>query len=465
MKRNKALLLFTVLFLSCVMMLCMLPVSASANESSASVGTVNDFLNALNNDSITNINITAPIDLTAALPVGSYPLGVFDVSGRTIDLGGNKITASNFTLIFEGSSFTLKNGSFDSNGGSYALFIGDEAGADNVLLEELTLTGGLNVYNSSNVVLRNVNITADAYYAIWCDENTEVTVESGTFAASDESTAVLGMVQSEDYPAELTVNGGDFAANEKKMVLDNGDTNTPVINSGSFDQDILEFVAADKVSASLTSSESAKYYVGTSEEIKNVLIETAEQGDSITIQQGNVALSALPGGITVKNEGSGTVTVDGDEVDDNSQVVTCQHDLTETKSVAATCTTPGKKGYYTCDVCSKHFEDENAKLLIENIDAYGVIEASHHWKTEWNKGDANGHWHDCEMCTSHDVQVAHNFTDSSPKTCTICGYIIAEPSPDTGDNSQLMLWAVLLFVSASVLTGAVLYGRKSKAVK
>ena len=78
MKNKKTLLLFTVLLLSCVIMLSMLPVSASGNAES--VGTPEEFLAVLENENITEINITASMDLTTILPINSYPLGVLDVS-------------------------------------------------------------------------------------------------------------------------------------------------------------------------------------------------------------------------------------------------------------------------------------------------------------------------------------------------------------------------------------------------
>lgn len=38
-------------------------------------------------------------------------------------------------------------------------------------------------------------------------------------------------------------------------------------------------------------------------------------------------------------------------------------------------------------------------------------------------------------------------------------------SPQTGDNSDMILWIALLFVSGGVLAGTTLYSRKRKSVK
>ena len=63
---------------------------------------------------------------------------------------------------------------------------------------------------------------------------------------------------------------------------------------------------------------------------------------------------------------------------------------------------------------------------------YGEL-APHDYKTEWNQGDENGHWHDCKNCSAHDKQQAHNpgaeATETEPQTCTECGYVI---KPATG---------------------------------
>lgn len=151
----------------------LMPMSALAEDNSATINTKDDFLAAIDNSSVTTIKLSASLDLTSA--------GVLDVSGKTIDLCGYQISAENFSLIFEGRNFTIKNGTLDSKGGSYSLFIGDEGETDNVVIQDITAVGGINVYNATNVVLKNANFTGTQYYAVWCDENAHVTIESGTF--------------------------------------------------------------------------------------------------------------------------------------------------------------------------------------------------------------------------------------------------------------------------------------------
>jgi len=59
---------------------------------------------------------------------------------------------------------------------------------------------------------------------------------------------------------------------------------------------------------------------------------------------------------------------------------------------------------------------------------YGEL-ADHDYKDEWNKGNENGHWHDCKNCDQHDTQVPHvpgpEATATDPQVCTVCGFEIA----------------------------------------
>ena len=142
--------LFVLLCLCAVMILVPAAVLAAA-DNAIQVGTKEDFLRAVADSDAKVIQVTADIDLSGA--------NVLDVSGRRIDLQGNKISADNFSLIFEGTDFTIQNGTFDAKGGSYALFIGDMGTTDNVVVDNITMNGGINVFNATNVVLRDVNIT------------------------------------------------------------------------------------------------------------------------------------------------------------------------------------------------------------------------------------------------------------------------------------------------------------------
>ena len=212
----------------------------SETDGTISVATAEPFTDAVANASAPCIQLTADIDLTGA--------GVLNVSGRTIDLNGQKLSANNFSLIFEGINFTIKNGTLDSKGGAYALFIGDEGTTDNVVIDSVTLSGGVNVYNAHNVTLKNPTVTGTAYYAIGCDQHGQVTVESGSFQTN--GVAVISMSATE---SALKIQNGSFQTNGKPLVLKDGDKyNKPVISGSTFD------IAPDK-----------EYYAENSELIKD----------------------------------------------------------------------------------------------------------------------------------------------------------------------------------------------------
>ena len=100
---------------------------------------------------------------------------------------------------------------------------------------------------------------------------------------------------------------------------------------------------------------------------------------------------------------------------------------------------------------------------------------------DW-KYDANEHWKIC-ACGEKLNEAAHIFewvTDkkatateagSKHEECTACGYAKAaveipatgnSTSPETGDNSNIVLWIAFMLAAGITLTGAVLYSRKKK---
>lgn len=142
---------------------------------------------------------------------------VLDVkSGCTLDLNGKTITVPYMSAIFQGENITIRNGDFASDA-SYALWVGDEGTTDNVLIENVTVNGGINVYNASNVVLRNVNADATGhdYYAVWADENAHITIESGRYIGENGKAAVLAYEEE-----EITVKDGTFSSDPNKYVAE-----------------------------------------------------------------------------------------------------------------------------------------------------------------------------------------------------------------------------------------------------
>lgn len=140
------------------------------------------------------------------------------------------------------------------------------------------------------------------------------------------------------------------------------------------------------------------------------------------------------------------------------------HSMTKVDANPASCTEKGNIEYYKCDGCGKLFADAtgNVELTADQV----VVAATGHdykWKidkeaTATEKGSKH---EECKRCGDKKAAVEIPAT-GTPTTPT-------EPadtkSPQTGDNSNMILWIALLFVSGGVLAGTTLYSRKRKSVK
>ena len=148
----------------------------------------------------------------------------------------------------------------------------------------------------------------------------------------------------------------------------------------------------------------------------------------------------------------------------------------------ATATTSGSK-HKECTVCGY-------TMATETIPATGGGEHTHSYGSDW-KNDATNHWHECS-CGDKADKAAHDFKwvvdkeatatqkGSKHEECRVCGYKKAaveipatgtptEPgkptdsdSPQTGDNSNMILWIALLFISGGAVIGINVYSKKKK---
>ena len=180
------------------------------------------------------------------------------------------------------------------------------------------------------------------------------------------------------------------------------------------------------------------------------------------------------------------------------------HTLQKTDKVEATCTTAGKEAYYTCEVCQKHFSDEEGKNEITKLEEYGMIPATEHKAgTEW-KHNETSHWNECmNNCGEKVNEAVHSYewvvdkeatateAGSKHEECSVCGYERAaveipatgktDPtnppkptvpdkkkpdtgitSPQTGDKSNMALWVALFLASGGALTAVTVYSRKRR---
>ena len=174
--------------------------------------------------------VTLLADYTATEKSSDGPGAVYDITGVTFDLGGHKFSASNFAVVFAGSNGVIQNGEMICLNGSYALFIGDEIETKGFTASNLTLTGGINVYNATMVVLDNLTVNGTNYYAVWADEHASITIESGTYTAGD--VAALNAAAK----SAINVTGGTFITNDKPLM--GNSKGTLQISGGTFSSEV-----------------------------------------------------------------------------------------------------------------------------------------------------------------------------------------------------------------------------------
>ncbi len=145
----------------------------------------------------------------------------------------------------------------------------------------------------------------------------------------------------------------------------------------------------------------------------------------------------------------------------------------------------GNIEYYTCSGCDLLFSDQAATTIIALDDT--VIEKGEHSYGESYEKDDENHWKQC-ACGNIIENSAHTMSDwtvtkeatktekgCKEKTCSVCGYKVAEDipvlesnnddkpnSPQTGDDNNLLLWVVLMFISVTCLTVITVYNKKRK---
>ncbi len=156
----------------------------------------------------------------------------------------------------------------------------------------------------------------------------------------------------------------------------------------------------------------------------------------------------------------------------------------------ATCEETENGPIYYIDWENLDWDSPEEKMLFTNT------YTAHDYTQKYNKTE---HWNECD-CGDVQNKEAHQYgewtvtkeatkTESGEKehTCTVCGYVetveieklpAAEPNPDTGtstdntdtnaqspqtgDNSNIVLWFSLMLVAGAALAGTAVYARKKK---
>ena len=91
---------------------------------------------------------------------------------------------------------------------------------------------------------------------------------------------------------------------------------------------------------------------------------------------------------------------------------------------SATCTTSGKKAYYTCSSCGGYFEDNLATKPVTDFNTWVVIPATGHTPSETWKSNGVYHWHSCTVCFVNQITTTvEEHTYGSDNVCDVCEYV------------------------------------------
>ena len=136
----------------------------------------------------------------------------------------------------------------------------------------------------------------------------QITITGGEFIGTS---TIFGNGQGGDGKGAVTVSGGTFTAPALGAGYENARGGyTLTVTGGTFSSDLsnVSNYTADNTPVACTPNEDG-YYVG-EETIQNVA-KNLSAGDQLVIMKGTVRLTDVPVGVTVANNGAGTVTVNG----------------------------------------------------------------------------------------------------------------------------------------------------------
>ena len=122
---------------------------------------------------------------------------------------------------------------------------------------------------------------------------------------------------------------------------------------------------------------------------------------------------------------------------------------------------------HNCDVCGKKMSDHTGGTATCKDKAtcsicgqkYGDL-AAHNYKTTWSSDETN-HWHECSVCGDKKDIAAHTpgaaATETTPQTCTVCGYVIKEATGHVHSYTEKNTDAKYLKSAATCTAKAVYY--------
>lgn len=203
-----------------------------------------------------------------------------------------------------------------------------------------------------------------------------------------------------------------------------------------------------------------------------------KDGEPLTGETGNQLTVSASGSYTIKVKASDGAK-ESAETESAPVEITVDGHVYVPEVTAPTCT---EQGYttYTCAVCGDSYVDDYTPAK------------GHQAAAKW-LSDGTSHWHACTVCGTKLDEAGHSFawvTDkeatateagSKHEECSVCGYKKAAveipatgtgttpdqtkpgdgqgavTTPQTGDNSNMLLWIILCIAAAGALAGTLAY--------
>ena len=210
-------------------------------------------------------------------------------TGGKLDLGKFGIMLMNSKLKIEGGE--IKVSPANPGAGVVVAAIGDS---------EVTMTGG-------KVVATNTACFNAGYFG-----KQTFNISGGTLESKGASTALMGISNNYGGHTEMTISGDtqvvmkDAAGNAGSLVSDATGNDVIKVVGGTSDSDITAYT---EETAPVVLTGNGTYHIGTT--AANAAVRNAASGETVTVVKGNAALTDVPVGVTVANNGAGTVTVNG----------------------------------------------------------------------------------------------------------------------------------------------------------
>ena len=262
------------------------------------------------------IVLTADVNNGDGIVVTSGKNFTLDFAGHTYTITQNVVgstgTESQCFQLLKDSTITMKDGTIVANCAGAKMIIQNycnltldnmkldaTAGNNNVGYVVSNNCGNVVIKNGTTITAKTTGVAFDVYGGFQNYGDVSVTLEAG---ATVNGKVEVARDTGNQNKNTLTVTGGtvngelDVDAHEKTAVA---------VTGGTFSSDVSAYTADDTPVA----FNEGTYYVGAGT-IQNAA-KSLSAGDQLVIMKGTVILNDVPVGVTVANNGAGTVTVNG----------------------------------------------------------------------------------------------------------------------------------------------------------